>query len=448
MIVLSFFTFLVICLLHSLHFRGRVLSALCVLVGTFAFSMRAFAAEDFTYSTVISAPTANPVEKKAIAMLLDEAAKRTGIMWTSATSPGQSNNAEIVVARRDQMSVLLPAHAVLFDTAANALMAEGFTVQSMTSAKNHPLLVIAGNDSRGILFGIGYVLRKMEFSTGSARLPEDLRISTAPQYPVRGHQIGYRFKNNTYDAWTVPMFEQHIRDLAVFGNNAIQVIAPNSDDERTSPLYPAPALETLVGICRAAISYGIDFDLYYPEMAKDYSDPTAVEAEVKNADALFKAFPHIDAFYVPGGDPGHTEPKYLLPLIEQEATALHKYHPHATVWMSAQGFSGKWYDEFYTLLRTQRPRYITAFSFIRRPAVTRQLFKSNGGSIPAQYQLQAYPDIAHVMHSQLPLPEWDPAYALTEGREPINPRPIDETEIYRYFSSLHSGFITYSEGGQ
>ena len=208
------------------------------------------------------------------------------------------------------MSVLLPAHTVLFDTAANADMAEGFTVQSMTSAKNRPLLVIAGNDSRGILFGIGYVLRKMEFSTGSARLPEDLRISTAPQFPVRGHQIGYRFKNNTYDAWTVPMFEQHIRDLAVFGNNAIQVIAPNSDDERISPLYPAPALETLVGICRAAMSYGIDFDLYYPEMAKDYSDPVAVRAEVRNADELFKAFPHIDAFYVPGGDPGHTEPKY------------------------------------------------------------------------------------------------------------------------------------------
>ena len=50
------------------------------------------------------------------------------------------------------------------------------------------------------------------------------------------------------------------------------------------------------------------------------------------------------------------------------------------------------------------------------------------------------------MHSQLPLLNWDTAYALTEGREPINPRPIDETEIYRYFSSLHSGFITYSEG--
>ncbi len=322
-------------------------------------------------------------------------------------------------------------------------LAEGFTVQSMTGAKNHPLLVIAGNDSRGILFGIGYVLRKMEFSAGSARLPEDLRISTAPQYPVRGHQIGYRFKNNTYDAWTVPMFEQHIRELAVFGNNAIQVIAPNSDDERTSPLYPAPALETLVGICRAAISYGIDFDLYYPEMAKDYSDPVAVEAEVRNADELFKAFPHIDAFYVPGGDPGHTEPKYLLPLVEKEAAALHKYHPHATVWMSAQGFSGKWYDEFYTLLRTQRPRYITGF-FVGPQS--RDSFQKQRRLIPAQYQLQAYPDIAHVMHSQLPLPEWDTAYALTEGREPINPRPIDETEIYRYFSSLHSGFITYSEG--
>jgi hypothetical protein len=44
------------------------------------------------------------------------------------------------------------------------------------------------------------------------------------------------------------------------------------------------------------------------------------------------------------------------------------------------------------------------------------------------------------------VPHWDPAFALTEGREPINPRPRDQALIYQHFRSLHVGFITYSEG--
>ncbi|WP_446741724.1 hypothetical protein [Silvibacterium acidisoli] len=304
-------------------------------------------------------------------------------------------------------------------------------------------IVIAGNDNRGLLFGVGYLLRKLEMEPNRAMLATDINITTAPQYPVRGQQIGYRYKNNTYDAWTVAQFDQQTRDLAVFGNNTIQVVAPNSDDRNDSPLFPAPALETLIGICKSTISYGLDFDLYYPEMAKDYSDPAQVDAELQKADALFRALPHIDALYVPGGDPGHTEPRYLLPLVEKEAEILHKYHPHAKVWISAQGFNAAWYSEFYSILREQHPKFITGF-FVGPQS--RDSFPLQRRMIPAQYQLQAYPDIAHSMHAQFAMPDWDPAYAFSEGREPIDPRPMEETNIYRTFAGLHSGFVTYSEG--
>ena len=36
-------------------------------------------------------------------------------------------------------------------------------------------------------------------------------------YPLRGHQLGYRPKTNSYDAWTPAMWEQYVRDLVVFG---------------------------------------------------------------------------------------------------------------------------------------------------------------------------------------------------------------------------------------
>jgi hypothetical protein len=66
--------------------------------------------------------------------------------------------------------------------------------------------------------------------------------------------------------------------------------------------------------------------------------------------------------------------------------------------------------------------------------------------IPSAIPIQFYPDIGHALHAQFPVPQWDPAFALTEGREPINPRPRAETAIYRRYQGLHSGFILYSEG--
>ena len=44
------------------------------------------------------------------------------------------------------------------------------------------------------------------------------------------------------------------------------------------------------------------------------------------------------------------------------------------------------------------------------------------------------------------MPDWDVAYAMTEGRETINPRPLDEATIFRTSWTYAVGFITYSEG--
>lgn len=404
-----------------------------------------YASVPCTHAVVVAAAAAGPVEAKAVLVLREESAKRTAVEWPLTQRQTDQPVAIVAGLRSEIPGLLSPGMRAAWERAERAdavRKSEGFAIETLRAGPS-TAIVIAGNDARGLLFGVGYLLRKLEMEPNSAVLPEDINIRTAPQYPVRGQQIGYRFKNNTYDAWTVAQFDQQTRDLAIFGNNTIQVVAPNSDDAAASPLFPAPSLETLIGICRSTISYGLDFDLYYPEMAKDYSNPAMVEAEVKKADALFRALPHIDALYVPGGDPGHTEPKYLLPLVEKEAEVLHKYHPHATVWISAQGFNAAWYTEFYSILRKEHPAFITGF-FVGPQS--RDSFPLQRKMIPTQYQLQAYPDIAHVMHAQFALPAWDPAFAFSEGREPIDPRPMGETGIYRTFAKLHSGFITYSEG--
>src|SRR5207248_6389757 len=63
-----------------------------------------------------------------------------------------------------------------------------------------------------------------------------------------------------------------------------------------------------------------------------------------------------------------------------------------------------------------------------------------------RYPIRDYPDITHSLRCQYPVPDWDLAYALTEGREVINPRPREESTIFHAFADRTIGFITYSEG--
>ena len=35
-----------------------------------------------------------------------------------------------------------------------------------------------------------------------------------------------------------------------------------------------------------------------------------------------------------------------MALLEKQAANLHRYHPHAQMWVSPQGFNQEWLDEF------------------------------------------------------------------------------------------------------
>ncbi|TWB64058.1 hypothetical protein [Nitrospirillum viridazoti] len=399
------------------HWATVVMAAVAAAV-----SLTAQAASPLDLSAaVVVAPGVKGPEAAAVDMLVDEVRKRTGIAW-SQVSVAPDAPARIVIT-----------HAVG--------KPEGYRLTTRLQGQR-TVLTIAGNDSRGVLFGIGHLLRTLSMTPGHIALDQPLNLSTSPDQPVRGHQIGYRYKNNTYDAWTLSQFEQQIRDLAVFGANAVQLIAPASDDEPSSPLFPAPALETTLGIARLLDKYGLDCDLFYPEMRQDYADPATVTAELAAFEDLVRRFPHLHAVHVPGGDPGHTPPDLLFPLLERQARILRRYHPGAQLWVSAQGFDQAHYEAFYRLL-ARRPAWLTGVFFGPQ---SRDPLPRQRARIPRAYPIQFYPDIGHTLHAQFPVPHWDPAFALLEGREPINPRPRDETLIFRHFASLTTGFVTYSEG--
>ncbi|HYM11665.1 MAG TPA: hypothetical protein VEU62_13095, partial [Bryobacterales bacterium] len=386
---------------------------------------------------VVVAPGASPMPvEKASQMLREEVEKRTQCRLPASHSlPGDGRPA-ILVGTTSQLRGAAPDLVRRLPAAPSG--SDGFRVAVLGRT-----VVVAGNSDRAAVFGAGYLLQHMEMRRGKIlRVADDLQAATAPKYPIRGHQLGYRPKVNAYDAFTVPMFEQYIRDLAVFGTNAIELIPPRSDDADQSPHFPLPKIEMMEEVSRLCNEYGLDVWIWYPAMDKDYSNPATVDFALKEWEEVFRRLPRIDNVFVPGGDPGHTQPKYLLALLEKQTASLHKYHPKARMWVSPQGFSKEWMEEFYQLLQAE-PQWLAGVVF--GPQV-RDSLPELRKRVPRRYPIRRYPDITHSINCQYFVPDWDLAYMVTEGREVANPRPLDEKAIFEAYKDYAIGFSTYSEG--
>jgi hypothetical protein len=131
-----------------------------------------------------------------------------------------------------------------------------------------------------------------------------------------------------------------------------------------------------------------------------------------------------------------------MKLLERQSDGLRRHHPRAGMWVSPQGFNSAWLAEWLTLVRDE-PTWLAGVTYgpwtrMSLPELRRQL--------PAKYPIRLYPDITHSYLCQFPVPDWDSALAATLGREPINPRPLDQATILRRQLPNTFGFITYSEG--
>ena len=127
---------------------------------------------------------------------------------------------------------------------------EGFHIDTALTRNGPAVVAVIGNDERGVLFGVGRLLRELRAGSRHAALPDLFNLTSAPKYPLRGHQLGYRPKTNSYDAWDLPQWERYIRDLAVFGTNAIELIPPRSDDDGRQPPLSAAAAGNDDQACR------------------------------------------------------------------------------------------------------------------------------------------------------------------------------------------------------
>ena len=377
---------------------------------------------------------------KPVQVLREEIAKRTQLLLPVVAKHPDEGQPVIYILTDDRESKLPKPLRELLNTVA-VPGNEGFRLIVL---KQQNAVLITARDARSVLYGVGRFLRKADMRPGALLLPENLVLSTAPKYPIRGHQLGYRPKTNSYDAFSVKQFDQYIRDLALFGANSIEIMPPRTDDDDSSVHMQLPSAKMMVEQSRIAKSYGLDVWMWYPNMGPDYTNRDSLKKEMQERIEVFAALPKLDHLFVPGGDPGDLEPDVLFDWLGKIAVALRPFHPNAKIWVSPQVFrpNKKWFDDFFKHINSGYPWLggVVFGPWVKIPLP--ELRKMVNENIP----IRRYPDITHSLSCQYPVPDWDVAYAMTLGRECVNPRPEDEKHIHNLLAPYASGSLSYSEG--
>ncbi|HMF73492.1 MAG TPA: glycoside hydrolase family 20 zincin-like fold domain-containing protein, partial [Flavitalea sp.] len=108
-------------------------------------------------ANLIMAPAMSGPEKKAATMLLEEVEKRSNIRWPVSNAGPKTGTISILLGRRAELAKAYPEVAAIINAAAND-KPEGYRI--VTVKQN--LVIVAGNDERGVLFGAGHLLRLLD----------------------------------------------------------------------------------------------------------------------------------------------------------------------------------------------------------------------------------------------------------------------------------------------
>lgn len=377
---------------------------------------------DLAKATIVVRPGELPnAEKTAATMLAEEIATRTGIEWKISTTPPASGPAIVITS--------IPSRSGGAES-----KPDGYRIRS-----DNGNVRIEGGDARGALYGVGRLLRELDWSRGAVSLPAAIDIATAPVYPIRGHQLGYRAQANSYDAWDAAQFERYIRELTFFGVNSIEGIP--FQDTRPTPVMKFSRREMNRSIGEICNRYGLDYWLWLPAEF-DLRKAAPRKELLDRCDELFHDCPKVTGIFFPGGDPGNNPPEQVLPFLEDLSRRMLPLHPEARVWLSLQWFTPPQIDFVYDYIERKSPAWFAGL--VAGPSGPP--IDASRRRLPTRYKLRLYPDITHNKLCQYQVPEWDQAYALTLGREAVNPRAAEYRTIHNRFAPYSDGFISYSDG--
>lgn len=140
--------------------------------------------------------------------------------------------------------------------------------------------------------------------------------------------------------------------------------------------------------------------------------------------------------FVPGGDPGHTRPKLLMPFRKG-----HSRVAPASSESSGEVFAGRTrrrgLEEL--LQHSANQTRMADRQAVHGPWV-RVTPEQLRAAVLAQYPIRLYPDISHTMRCQYPMRDWDRAYALTYVQNQSLPGRAPKPEIFHALRAIERWF--------
>ncbi|MBN1351910.1 hypothetical protein JXJ21_21060 [candidate division KSB1 bacterium] len=389
-------------------------------------------------SIIVSSKIKSRVRETLVKVLQEEVERRTSIEWTSVKKWADDNKPIIAIALSSDKKLAGKSVPRRSGNDLPEFKPEGYRI--LTESKDGKTIVwIIGADARATLFGVGKLLREARMLKNAIYLEAPLNVATSPTQSIRGHQLGYRKTANSYDAWDVNQYEQYIRELVIFGTNAVENIP--FGDENDSVHMPISREEMNVRMSEICAAYDIDYWVWTPATF-DLRDTEKRTAMLNTHEQFYKACPRLDQVFFPGGDPGDNHPREVMPFLRDLSVRLKKYQPRAGIWISLQGFGAEEIDYFYTYLDEHKPDWLRGVvSGPSSPPIAETRYR-----LPAQYKHRQYPDITHNVRCEFPVKNWDQAYALTIGREGINPQPNYYSKIHATYAPFTDCFVAYSDG--
>lgn len=252
---------------------------------------------------------------------------------------------------------------------------EGFLLQTVPR-EGGGLLIVAGVDPRGVLYGAGEMLRRLVLRGSAVEFAAQLTVRSAPAFEVRGTQFGQSsgaLNRAKVRPWTESDRRQAVLDFALAGLNTVEVGEGLPADDPLYRLLKSFGLKTLIHYgpnagdgppeWRAAESIGRSGYLCP-------SVPAAREALLKRCEERFRGSAPVDYVRFYGGDGGGCECDRCKPyggtfirLCEDLARIIHQYHPQTEIFITNQKFDNADDQAIFAYLQAQPRPWLRAFCY-------------------------------------------------------------------------------------
>ena len=150
---------------------------------------------------------------------------------------------------------------------------EGFRIEDVSRGK----VRILGNESRGLLYGVGKFLRSNTYRQGSFTLG-NWRGTSVPEEPLRGIYFATHFFNFYHEA-PIEKIERYVEDLGLWGYNAIFVWFDMHHFEGMQDPAAQAMIKRLNAILETAKDVGLDTGLTLIANEAYANSPAALRAD-------------------------------------------------------------------------------------------------------------------------------------------------------------------------